>query len=138
MFANRNKNYVHSLGKHIYIFEMCEILWLSLYRRDLTLFATWLKRMMERTPFKKHKMLIRLVHKTLMANYTVLFKRSGVYGFSLDVRGKLGVTGNAKKRHIMFTIGRVSLTTKKYPLHFHQHTVRTDTGVLGVTYYLMG
>lgn len=44
---------------------------------------------------------------------SVLFKLNNVKGFSFDIRGKVGVTGNAKKRHIFFSVGKTSTTTQK-------------------------
>jgi ribosomal protein S3 len=60
-------------------------------------------------------------------------KAINVRGFFFDIRGKVGVTGNAKKRHFFFKEGKSSFTEKRLKLSYYQDLVRTKTGVLGVT-----
>jgi ribosomal protein S3 len=90
---------------------------------------------MEKLDIKRHKRVIRVVETFFKKNPFIL-KIAGVNGFSLDVRGKLGAAGNSKKRHYAFSIGSVSFTSKNHKLSMLQTTIRTHTGVLGVTAYL--
>ena len=59
-----------------------------------------------------------------------------IKGFFFDIRGKVGVTGNSKKRHTFIKIGKLSKSTKKIKIDFNQNLVRTPSGVLGLTYIL--
>lgn len=92
---------------------------------------------MQSLEFKKHKRFIKLFKNILQSNINLFVISTGILGFSLDVRGKLGVTGNAKKRHLAFTIGRISITSKNTRLMYNHNLIQTETGVLGVTYFLM-
>jgi hypothetical protein len=57
----------------------------------------------------------------------------GIRGFVFDIRGKVGVTGDAKKRHTKISWGQTSFTNKNLKLSLKQGLVYTRTGVMGVT-----
>lgn len=90
---------------------------------------------MERIHLKKHKKLIKIIHYAIKDN-PIFIESTKTRGFSMDVRGKLGTTGNSKKKHYYFHIGAVSFTSKNHKLLFKQTTIRTSTGVLGVSVFL--
>jgi len=60
----------------------------------------------------------------------------GCLGFFFDIRGKVGVSGNAKKRHFSFFYGKYSLSSKKLKLNYFQKQFKTNTGTLGLTFFL--
>lgn len=57
----------------------------------------------------------------------------GLKGFIFDIRGKVGVAGNAKRRHFVLKWGRYSFTEKNLRFTYKHGLIRTFTGVLGVT-----
>jgi len=59
-----------------------------------------------------------------------LFK---VKGFFLDIRGKVDVSGNAKKRHTAIKYKLYGFSKVKLKADQLKFLVRTNTGVLGVT-----
>ena len=61
---------------------------------------------------------------------------NGVRGFFLDVRGKVGVTGDAKKRNFYLNFGKRSKTTKNSKYDYQNGVVRTETGQLGITFIM--
>jgi ribosomal protein S3 len=73
---------------------------------------------------------LKVICRALFLKYR---KAINVRGFFFDIRGKVGVTGNAKKRHFFFKEGKSSFTEKRLKLSYYQDLVRTKTGVLGVT-----
>lgn len=129
---NKNKSDQFSVGRHFYLLEFLEIMYISLYYRDLKFFSYWFKKTMEKLHLKKHRKLIKVVQNTLKNNIEFL-NLLNVHGFTMDVRGKLGTTGNSKKKHYAFTVGTMSPTSKNHDMSMNQTTVRTSTGVLGVT-----
>lgn len=91
---------------------------------------------MTRLKLNKHKKFLKFF-KNLLYKYSGFFIfNNRVTGFKIDVRGKVGVSGNAKKRHSSFYIGDTSFSTKKLRLDHAQGLVYTETGVLGVTMIL--
>ena len=121
-----------NIGKHFFLIEFYEIIYLSFINRDIAFFAMWFKKVMEKIHLKKHRKMVKVVHSTIRNNLLFL-ELTGLKGFSMDVRGKLGTAGNSKKKHYAFTVGSIAPTTKSHGLNLYQTTVRTSTGVLGVT-----
>ena len=60
-----------------------------------------------------------------------------VRGFKLDVRGKVSVAGNSKKRHYLIKYGELSFSKKNNKISYAQNIVRTPTGVLGLEFVLV-
>jgi hypothetical protein len=54
-------------------------------------------------------------------------------GFIFDIRGKVGVTGDSKKRHTLISWGQTSFSRKDLKFSLKKGLVYTKTGVMGVT-----
>jgi hypothetical protein len=91
---------------------------------------------MGRIPFKLHKKLLSIFRFIITRYGSELFYYSNVKGFFFDIRGKVGVSGNAKKRHFSFYSGKYSKTTKNSKFDYQHDIIRTFTGALGVTFVL--
>jgi len=130
---NKHRSYQSKVGRGFFFFEMLEILFISFLYKDVNLLIDWFVKTMERIQFRSHKKFIS-TFKFILMNYQDLFVYSNsVKGFFFDVRGKVGVAGNAKKRHFSFNVGKFSKTTKSSKIEYQQQIVRTFTGALGVT-----
>jgi len=90
--------------------------------QDLQIFLIYIKRQLERTHFKKHKKLLLLLFDIFNKNKQI-FKLTPVKGFSFDIRGKVGVSGNAKKRHTFFSFGKISTTLQNTKSQFKQISI---------------
>ena len=91
---------------------------------------------MEFTHFKSHKKFIFFFQNFINKFYKLLFSTFRIKGFFFDIRGKVGVTGNSKKRHFFFKAGVLNKSTKKRKINFKQSIVRTPSGALGLTFIL--
>jgi len=92
----------------------------------------WLLRFLEKLHFKFHKAFLFLFNNFFKDFFKVFKHFFKVKGFKLDVRGKVSVSGNAKKRHYAITYGELSLSKKLIRISFSKSIVPTSTGVLGV------
>lgn len=93
----------------------------------------WFVKTMERIQFYSHKKFLS-VFKFIITHYADFFiYNNNLQGFFFDIRGKVGVAGNAKKRHFSFNKGKYSKTTKNSKFDYQHEIVRTFTGALGVT-----
>jgi len=63
-----------------------------------------------------------------------IFKQTSVLGLTFSLRGKISVTGDAKKRHSDVKTGAYSNAQKSIRLSFSRSRIRTKTGVLGVSF----
>lgn len=132
---NKQKQDSLPLGKHFYLQEIIEIIYIALYNRDIQIISRWIKKIMEKIHLKKHKKFIKVIHN-IFKNNLELLKITNIIGISMDIRGKLASAGNSKKRHYSFQVGSTALTSKNHDLSLHQINIRTTTGVLGLTILL--
>lgn len=91
---------------------------------------------MYRIGFLKHKKLISALKHIISINSDFFLYKNTVRGFFFDIRGKVGVTGNAMSRHMYFYVGDFTRTSKKYKFDYQFDIVKTHTGSLGITMYL--
>jgi hypothetical protein len=81
-----------------------------------------LKKKIENTHFKKHKKILSIFFDILRKN-EFIFTLLKIRGFFFDIRGKVGVSGNAKKRHYSFSIGKTTTTSQNFGSYFQQISV---------------
>lgn len=98
--------------------------------------SKWISKFMEITNFKNHKKFLMFFQNFVKRYANVFIDVLKIKGFFFDIRGKVGVTGSSKKRHISFKIGNLGKSNKNSKIEFNQNLVRTYSGVLGVTYVL--
>ena len=90
---------------------------------------------LEKLPLLRHKQFLSFFKNLVVNNIFIHFPFFFVKGFFLDVRGKVGVAGNSKKRHFCFTVGSLKHSTKNFRLEYKHDIVRTVTGCLGITMF---
>lgn len=121
------------ISSSLFLKEMLPILFYSFWFKDLLYFNTWLKYNLERFPLKKHKTFIFYL-KLILNMYFALFKKFfKIKGFYLDLRGKVSVAGNAKKRHTSIVLGELTKSNRSLKFDWKQNIIHTNTGVLGLT-----
>jgi hypothetical protein len=124
------------LNRLVPIYDLVEIIIIMFSTRDLQIFLYFVKNCLERAHFKKHKKILSIIFDTFKKNEQVLYQTKS-RGFFFDIRGKVGVSGNAKKRHLMFSIGKITTTSQNFRSHWQQINVWTPTGQMGITCYIM-
>lgn len=79
----------------------------------------------------KHKMFLLFFFKYILRDFVPLFKRFGIRGFFISVRGKIGVAGNARKRRIFLNINETSRFNLNFRLYSYKNIFNTIAGALG-------
>ncbi len=117
----------------LHLQEFIYILLLSFKYKDLFFLKNWLINFLEKINLKKHKTFLKCFKKISLnvLNSSANFLK--VKGFFFDIRGKVGVSGNAKKRHLSIKYKRYSFTTVSLRADQTKFLIRTNTGVLGAT-----
>lgn len=64
------------------------------------------------------------------------FNNYNIVGFKLLINGKIGVTGNARTRNILFKFGNTSYSMLSTRVSYSFDTIITNTGVLGLSVWL--
>ena len=69
----------------------------------------------------------------IFESYRDIFK---IKGFYFLLKGKIGVTSNAKKKTVKFVIGSSNKSKKNQKMDFQQSVVKSLSGSLGVSMIL--
>jgi hypothetical protein len=134
--VKKNIRFHYKVGTGFFIKEAVQVILLSLSLKDPVLLMSWFTKIMEKVQFFKHKNYI-MFFKSVFNNLNQgVFRRMGIRGLYFDIRGKLAVKGDSKKRHILLRYGECTFSQKSIKISPAYGTVHTFTGVLGVTFIL--
>lgn len=134
--AQTHTAFQKSVGRGFFLEEMIFIMWQAFYQKDIDFLTVWFQRTMKKIEFNKHKIFLK-VFKFILLKYSFFFcSTTHILGFRFDIRGKIGVTGNAKKRNLAFRFGSNGFSKKQHRLELKQGLVSTETGILGLTFIL--
>lgn len=100
------------------------------YKQQLKLFFRYLQFIMLRMPVPKHRLVflwLKYFLRDIWARQKTLIK-----GFSVILKGKLGVTGNKRKRKLSYVFGFGNSTNFKDKVTTQEGLIRTVTGVVNV------
>lgn len=108
----------------------------SLIKKDVSILLNWLIVNIENTNLKNHKKFISVLRNFILENESKIINFFNIKGIFFDIRGKVGVAGNSKKRHFSFYIGNIKYSSKCSKMDFQQGIIKTYTGCLGLTLIL--
>lgn len=112
--------------------EIVEILFLSLWLKNLKLFMDWMRKYFESTNLKKHRKLFLLLNTLLgklIWNYNIFLQLKGL---RVVLRGKFGKAGSVRKTRRYIRKGKCSYTSKNIALVNQTNIIRTLTGVFSI------
>lgn len=112
------------------------VLYYSLLLKDASIFVSYLKTVLEPMNIKLHKKVLFGLKKLIRDLFKPVFDLLGVKGLHFNIKGKLGVSGNAKKRRYFFFFGLHKLTARSLKMDCKFTTVSTYTGVLGMNFII--
>ena len=116
---NKQQLFVKNLKKKLkFNKKITIILYYSLLLKDSYLFASFFKKILEKINIKKHKKILKKLFKLIKTCFYPYFNLFGIQGVFINIAGKIGVSGNAKKRRFFFFFGRHSLSTKTLKYSF--------------------
>lgn len=134
--VNEHKNYQPLYWKNFMMLDFLDIIWYSFLLKDLKMLSDWVSKFMETLNFKNHKKFLSFFNNFINKYSGVFMDVLRIKGFFFDIRGKVGVTGSSKKRHICFKFGSINKSSKQSKIDFNQNLVRTYSGVMGLTYII--
>ena len=114
--------------------EIVEILFLSLWLKNLKLFMDWMRKYFEKTNLKKHRklfILLNILLGKLVWNYNIFLQLKGL---RVILRGKFGKAGSVRKTRRYIRRGKCSYTSKNIALVNQTNVIRTLTGVFSIKF----
>ena len=88
---------------------------------------------MVRMPLFNHNKFLSFVCYFFKLAYFLYGTAFGVQGVHIRVAGKISVTGNSRKRTIIFRVGKTGANNLQIKASSDFYLVRTGTGCLGLT-----
>lgn len=116
--------------------QILGVLYYSFLLKDTSIFVTFFKLLLEKTNIKLHKKLFLGLRKTIKDFFKPLFSFLGVFGVFFNIKGKIGVSGSAKKRRYYFYFGKHSITSRSLKMDLKFSPVWTFTGSLGFSFLI--
>jgi len=112
--------------------EVIELLFISLWLKNLTLFMGWMRKYFEKANLKKHRKLFLLLNFLLgrfIWNYNIFLNLKGL---RIILLGKFGKAGSVRKIRKYIKKGKCSYTSKNISLINQTNIIRTITGVFSI------
>ncbi len=114
--------------------QIIGVLYYSLILKDSSIFVTFFRLILEKSNIKLHKKLFLGLRKLIKDFFKPLFSFFGVLGIFFNIKGKIGVSGSAKKRRYYFYFGKHSITSRSIKVDLKFSPVWTFTGTLGFSF----
>lgn len=130
-FFNKNSVYFRNY-KFFNFSEMVEIVLISFLNKDLIFFKNWLKITLDDMNVKNHKKFFVILSDFVSDNFNYFSNNFKILGFYFIVRGKIGLSGNAKKKRFYFKKGLINVSSKKSKIDFQKFNIKTNCGSLGI------
>ena len=108
----------------------------SFLLKDSSIFVNFFKNILEKLNIKLHKKLLLGLRKLIKDFFKPIFNYLGVVGVFFNIKGKIGVSGSAKKRRYYFYFGGHSITTKSIKMDLKFAPIWTFTGALGFNFLI--
>lgn len=116
--------------------QILGVLYYSLLLKDSYIFINFFKKIIEQLNIKLHKKLLLSLRRLIKDFFLPIFPFLGVSGVFLNVKGKIGVSGSAKKRRYYFYFGKHSITTRSLKMDCKFLPIWTFTGTIGLTFLI--
>jgi len=134
--VKKNIRFHYKIGTGFFLKEAVQVILISIRMKDPEFFLGWFTKIMEKVAFFRHKHYIMFFRSVFTYLSRYAFKRMGLKGLYFDIRGKVAVKGDSKKRHILLRYGECTFSQKSIHVSSAYSKVHTFTGVLGVTFML--
>lgn len=130
-FLNNFNNNV-KFQKFVELNEIVELFCVVFIYKDLTLFKNWLIYTLNVINIKNHKKFFVLLGDFFTDNFSLFSILFGIKGFYFNVKGKIGLSGNAKKKFFFFKKGSLKVSSKYSKIDNQRFFIKTNCGSLGV------
>ncbi len=118
--------------KIIHSNEIIELLFVSLWLKNLNLFMKWLQKFFESRDLKKHRKVVILLG-ILLGKFAWGFNIfTKLKGLRVSIIGKFGKAGSVRKSRKYIKRGKCTFTSKKIAMVTQTKIIRTITGVFSV------
>jgi len=120
------------LGYNLYIIESLKIIYLSIKLKDPCFFINWISKMLYKISFFKYKFFLRYIKYVIKTYLVSRFEELNFRGIKLQLKGKVSVSGNARTRTVVQTVGKVGQSTLNNRILYEMRVIWTFTGSISL------
>jgi len=73
-----------------------------------------------------------ILNDFVVENFSLISSNFNVKGFYFCVKGKIGLSGNAKKKKLFFKKGLLKVSSKNFKIDNQRFYIKTNCGSLGI------
>jgi hypothetical protein len=96
--ANKLFYFKKKIGRNLFLQDTILVLILFLKSKDAFFFSNWIRLTLKKISFFKYKSFFFFIKYVLINYFLNKFKKYSIFGIKLKIKGKVGVSGNARKR----------------------------------------
>lgn len=116
--------------------ELYNLLFMSLKFLNLNWLLIYFQRILKKMIIFKHKIFFNYLFSTLLNKFFYLFNVFNIQGLFLTIKGKIGVSGNSRKRRLFLNLGNTSRYNMSVSILSLNNILVTTTGALGLKLYV--
>ena len=109
-----------------------KLFFLTVSEKDIKLLMNIITTLTPKIIYKDHRRFFKFIIFIFRAFFVFLFAKFHVKGMQFEFKGKISVTGNARKRKMYYKLAKPSKSTYTYSTKYVYKTINTYMGVLGV------
>ena len=128
--------YEQLLGHKSFLGEALSIIHPSFTMHGPKLLISWFSAIIKRISFWKTRLVFRFFRYLIQNYFSKLLTQLQVKGIKIRLKGKISVSGNSRKRTILYRTGLTSHSTTSLRVVNESTPINTFTGVMGFQIWL--
>jgi hypothetical protein len=137
LWAQKLKHFKKVIGRGLYLGESVRVVYLALKLKDPFILNEWMRHILTKISYWKHRTFFYYIRYLLRHFFWSIFSELQIKGIKFQLKGKVSVTGNARKRTVVHSIGHASRSTINNKILHSFSLINTFTGVLGFQIWLI-
>jgi hypothetical protein len=109
---------------------------LSLQFKDPFLLTNWIVDLFKKIKFTKYRLFMKYFFYLINFFFINIFKDLNIKGLKVKIKGKVGVSGNARTRSFFFSVGISSNSTFNTKVAYDLNYIKTFTGILSFQFFI--
>lgn len=119
-------------GYKVPLFNFCLVLYHAFKNKDLELLATLIEFNLSRLKLWQHRSFFKFIMFLVESYVSTMFKNFKITGFQFEVKGKISLGGNSRKKKLSLRLRNTFKSNMKVRSKYKFKPLKTVSGALGV------
>lgn len=139
VIANWSSNvykYDRKFGYRVPLFNFCLVVYYSFKNKDMELLANLIELTLARLKLWQHRNFFKFIMFLVESYVSSMFKAFNVTGFQFEVKGKISLGGNSRKKKLALRLRNTFKSNIKVRSKYMFRPLKTISGALGVRMWI--